>query len=114
MDFEQSAKAQDYLARIDEFMRTEIEPLEEQARLSIFDRDPNERWTIPPGFEELKDKARSQGLWNLFLPDEEYGAGLTNVEYATLAERMGHSFIAPEIFNSNAPDTGNMEVLHMF
>jgi acyl-CoA dehydrogenase len=114
MDFEQSAKAQDYLARIDEFMRTEIEPLEEQARLSIFDRDPNERWAIPAGFEELKDKARSQGLWNLFLPDEEYGAGLTNVEYATLAERMGHSFIAPEIFNSNAPDTGNMEVLHMF
>jgi acyl-CoA dehydrogenase len=114
MDFEQSAKAQDYLARIDEFMRTEIEPVEEAARLTLFDRDEADRWIVPDGFEQLKDKARSQGLWNLFLPDEEYGAGLTNVEYATLAERMGHSFIAPEVFNSNAPDTGNMEVLHMF
>lgn len=114
MDFEQSAKAQDYLARVDQFIRTEVEPVEEAARLTLFDRDAAERWTIPAGFEELKDKARSQGLWNLFLPDEEYGAGLTNVEYATLAERMGHSFVAPEVFNCNAPDTGNMEVLHMF
>ena len=114
MDFEQSAKAQDYLARVDEFIRTEIEPLEEAARVTMMDRDSTERWRIPPEFEQLKDKARSQGLWNLFLPDPEYGAGLTNVEYATLAERMGHSFLAPEIFNCNAPDTGNMEVLHMF
>ncbi|MGH2906967.1 MAG: acyl-CoA dehydrogenase family protein [Solirubrobacterales bacterium] len=114
MDFEQSAKAQDYLARVDEFIRTEIEPLEEAARLTMFDRDSGDRWQVPPELEALKEKARSQGLWNLFLPDEEYGAGLTNVEYATLAERMGHSFVAPEVFNCNAPDTGNMEVLHMF
>jgi alkylation response protein AidB-like acyl-CoA dehydrogenase len=114
MDFEHSDRVKDYLARIDEFIRTEIAPLEEQARLTMFDRDADLRWTVPPELETLKEKARSAGLWNLFLPDEEYGAGLSNVEYAVLAERMGHSFLAPEVFNCNAPDTGNMEVLHMF
>ncbi|MFY9488459.1 MAG: acyl-CoA dehydrogenase family protein [Solirubrobacterales bacterium] len=114
MDFENSAKSNEYLGRIDAFMREHIEPAEEEARLAMFDRDATERWTLPQQFEALKEKARAEGLWNLFLPDEEYGAGLTNAEYAPLAERMGHSFVAPELFNCNAPDTGNMEVLHMF
>jgi acyl-CoA dehydrogenase len=112
VDFAHSAKAADYIRRVGDFIRTEIEPIEPEY-LRTLHAQPN-RYVVLPVIEELKAKAREQGLWNLFLSDPERGAGLTNAEYAPLAELMGRSFIAPEIFNCSAPDTGNMEVLHLY
>lgn len=91
------------------FMETYIYPNEEIYETQI--NDAKSRWDIPPILEELKTKAKEEGLWNLFIDDDIYGAGLTNYEYAYLCEVMGRSLMAPEVFNCSAPDTGNMEVL---
>ena len=109
MDFSHSPKAADYLQRVIDFMRTEVEPVEPEYLRTLRERD--DPWVVLPVVEELKAKARDQGLWNLFLPDTERGAGLSNVEYAPLAEQMGRSVLGPVVFNCNAPDTGNAEVL---
>jgi acyl-CoA dehydrogenase len=109
MDFEPSDKVKRLEAQVREFVEREVYPAE-----AVFERQLNEapsRWHIPPVLEELKAKARAAGLWNLFLPESELGAGLTNLEYAPLCEIMGSSPIAPEVFNCSAPDTGNMETL---
>lgn len=110
MDFSYSEKTKKLEQQLKEFMEENVYPNEK-----LFEQQLNaqaNRWSeIPPIMEELKGKAKDAGLWNLFLPESEYGAGLTNQEYAPLCEIMGRSLIGPEIFNCNAPDTGNMEVL---
>lgn len=109
MDFSFSEKVINLQKRLTAFMEEYIYPNEKTFEEQLNDQET--RWSIPPILEELKQKAKKEGLWNLFLPDSEYGVGLTNLEYAPLCEIMGRSMIAPEIFNCNAPDTGNMEVL---
>src|SRR5213595_775100 len=112
MDFEPSEKVKRLEAQVREFVDREVYPAEK-----IFERQLAEapsRWQIPPVMEELKAKARAAGLWNLFLPESELGAGLTNLEYAPLCEIMGRSPIAPEVFNCAAPDTGNMETIERY
>lgn len=112
MDFTHSERAQDLLQRLTQFHEQEVAPAEEPYLRELMDRD--DPWVVLPVIEELKTKAKELGLWNLFLPDATIGAGLKNVEYAPLAEQMGRSIIASEISNCSAPDTGNMEVLHLF
>ncbi|MCQ8895500.1 acyl-CoA dehydrogenase family protein [Limnobacter humi] len=114
MNFEPSAKAKDFAARVRAFIDQHIAPIEANYWHSMDAQCHGgdwTRWRIPPVMEELKAKARAQGLWNLFLPDEKLGAGLSTLEYALVAEETGRSLMAPEVFNCNAPDTGNMEVL---
>jgi len=106
--FPMSARARELDAKLAEFMETRVIPAEEA--FAAWDEDPARRWEVSPLLEELKAKARKLGLWNLFLPQQ----GLSNLDYARLAERMGRSSIAPEACNCSAPDTGNMEVLHLF
>ena len=108
MDFGYSPKVQDLRERVDAFMQEYVFPAEPVFFQQVAEGD---RWQPTAIVEELKVKARDAGLWNLFLPESELGAGLTNLEYAPLAELMGRSFIASEAFNCSAPDTGNMEVL---
>lgn len=112
MDFEHSRRTRTLLERLDTFITEEIAPREEPYHRQLLASE--DRWVVLPVIEELKAKAREQGLWNLFLPDQTHGAGLSNVEYAPLAERLGRSIIASEVCNCNAPDTGNMEVLWHF
>jgi acyl-CoA dehydrogenase len=109
MDFEHSATVKDLQARLTAFMDAHVYPNERRFQDEI---DAGTRWQPIPIVEELKARARADGLWNLFLPASEYGAGLANAEYAPLCEIMGRAMpFAPEIFNCSAPDTGNMEVL---
>jgi acyl-CoA dehydrogenase len=109
MDFSYSARVEALRARLAAFMDEHVYP-NEAAYFAALDAGVT-RWAVPPIIEELKARAREARLWNLFLPGHEHGAGLSNLEYAPLAEIMGRSRIAPEVFNCSAPDTGNMEVL---
>jgi len=107
MDFEFSGKVKDLQGRVRAFLEEFVYPNERRYH----DEIERNRWSPTRVVEELKPKARAAGLWNLFLPNDEHGAGLTNLEYAPLCESMGRSAMAPEVFNCAAPDAGNMEVL---
>ncbi|MDX8288173.1 acyl-CoA dehydrogenase [Metabacillus indicus] len=110
MNFSYSEKVVELQKQVISFMEEFVYPNEKKYEEQLNDQET--RWSaIPPIMEELKAKAKERGLWNLFLPESEYGAGLTNLEYAPLCEIMGRSLLAPEVFNCAAPDTGNMEVL---
>ncbi|MBM3482468.1 MAG: acyl-CoA dehydrogenase [Alphaproteobacteria bacterium] len=108
MNFDCSPKTKEIRDRVAAFMAAHVYPNEENILAQI---DEGDRWTPIPLLEELKKKAKAEGLWNLWLPESEHGAGLTNLEYAPACEQMGRSPWAPEVFNCSAPDTGNMEVL---
>jgi acyl-CoA dehydrogenase len=108
MDFTYSEKVQKLQARLSAFMEQHIYPNEQTFHAQVAEGD---RWQPTRIVEDLKKAARKDGLWNLFLPESQYGAGLTNTEYAPLCEIMGRVHWAPEVFNCSAPDTGNMEVL---
>jgi acyl-CoA dehydrogenase len=114
VDFAPSAHTQTLIDRLDHFMRAEVLPAEPVYAAQLVGGSDWRQWRQPAVMETLKARARAAGLWNLFLPDAGHGAGLSNVDYAPLAEIMGHSFIAPEVFNCAAPDTGNMEVLAQY
>jgi len=112
MDFAHSARAAELRDRVESFMDTHVIPAEPGYDRQLAEAaDPH---ALPPIMVELKEKARAEGLWNLFLAHGGWGAGLTNLEYAPLAELMGRSIIGNEVFNCSAPDTGNMELLALF
>jgi acyl-CoA dehydrogenase len=108
MLFEISEKGTSYYKRVEEFVEQEIIPNEQVYAEQV---DQGDRWALVPIMEELKQRAREVGLWNLFLPESEHGAGLTNLEYAPICELMGKFPLTAEAMNCSAPDTGNMEVL---
>lgn len=109
MNFSHSPKTLDLTRRVEQFIQKHILPIETLLHTSPLSPNPNwKEWQLDSAIEDLKTLAKKEGLWNLFLPEV---SGLSNTEYAPLAEAMGYSLIAPEVFNCNAPDTGNMEVL---
>jgi acyl-CoA dehydrogenase len=112
MDFEYSDTCQQLITQLERFMDDHVYPNESLAQEQV--RESGDPHCEPPILKELRAKAKGLGLWNLFLPDKEHGAGLTNLEYAPLCEIMGRSAMASRVFNCNAPDTGNMEILAEF
>lgn len=117
MDFKPSPKSQEYLDRLKAFMDAHVYPFERDYVEYHKKHNPGgdwKSWTENPKLKDLQLKAKAEGLWNLFLPDEEMGQGLSVLDYAPLAEEMGRVYNSAEIFNCNAPDTGNMEVLYHF
>ncbi len=111
MDFEHSERSRIVMEQVERFIAERVVPNEQTYADQLVHTDDWREWRIPPIVEELKAEAKGLGLWNLFLPDEEFGAGLDNRDYAPVAELTGRSFLAPEVFNCSAPDTGNAEVL---
>ncbi|HEX8009720.1 MAG TPA: acyl-CoA dehydrogenase family protein [Casimicrobiaceae bacterium] len=111
MDFEYSARTKELATRLEAFMREHIYPNEQRHAREVAEA---ERWQPTRLIEELKERARAKGLWNLFLPQSSSGAGLTNLEYAPLCEIMGRVPWSAEVFNCSAPDTGNMETLERY
>ncbi|HVE71704.1 MAG TPA: acyl-CoA dehydrogenase family protein [Thermoanaerobaculia bacterium] len=114
MHFDLSPQASQLLSRVRTFIAERVAPVEGEVLRSLRRGADWTTWQESSVVEELKARAREEGLWNFFLPDPKLGAGLSVLEYAPLAEAMGHSALAPEIFNCNAPDTGNMEVLYHY
>ena len=115
MNFDYTPRMKEWVRRVGDFLDRNVYPAEEIYYKQMTEaRAKGNPWIVVPVVEELKAKAKSQGLWNLFLNESEHGAGLTNLEYAPLAEMMGKVGFASEVFNCSAPDTGNMEVLERF
>jgi acyl-CoA dehydrogenase len=115
MDFDYTPRQKEWMRRVGEFMDKYVYPAEKTYDAQMSDaRAKGNPWIVVPVVEELKAKAKSQGLWNLFLNESKHGAGLTNLEYAPLAEMMGKVGFGSEVFNCSAPDTGNMEVLERY
>ena len=115
MDFSYSPRTQEFAGRLQAFMAGHVAPNEGRYFAEIdANTQAGKRWTPLQLIEELKTKARAAGLWNMFLPDSERGAGLSNQDYAPLAEIMGRTPWASEVFNCSAPDTGNMETLERY
>ena len=115
MIFEHNDRTKELIARVEAFMDAHVYPAEAVYHQQMDEfRAAGNPWQVVPILEELKDKAKAEGLWNLFLPESDRGSGLSNLEYAPLCEIMGRVGFAAEVFNCSAPDTGNMEVLERY